>query len=76
MQPQLLSLHSSLFRDCVAALLAATACLCVRMCVLPLAVSDVCVCVHVYVPKWQVLKELPDGCVLRGRLPRLMMMKN
>lgn len=72
MQPQLLSLHSSLFRGCVAALLAATVCL--RA--LPLAVDDVCVCVHVYVPKWQVLKELPDGCVLRGRLPRLMMMKN
>lgn len=50
-----------------------------RVCVLVLfyALGGVRLCTRVCrTLKWQVLKELPDGCVLRGRLPRLMIMKN
>lgn len=72
MQPQLLSLRSSLFRDCAAGVPAESVCV-----VLFYALGGVRLCTRVCSTlKWQVLKELPDGCVLRGRLPRLMIMKN
>ena len=74
MQPQLLSPRSSLFRDCAAGVPAE------RVCVLFFffyALGGVRLCTRACSTlKWQVLKELPDGCVLRGRLPRLMIMKN
>ncbi len=48
-----------------------------RKCVFLYVLNDVCLRTCVCsILKWQVLKELPDGCVLRGRLPRLMIMKN
>lgn len=77
MQAQLLSSHSSLFRETHYSYAALHGCQ-QRISVFLDALSDVCLCTCVVhsIHKWQVLKELPDGCVLRGRLPRLMIMKN